>query len=232
MVEGSPRCHWPHTRRGCDRPRRLVTGPGRAGTCRKAGTDNRMGRAIRVDLAGAAVAARVRPGDDRHWAHLLLWTGRGSGLGLDLARRGGGHHPLAVGVASLQVVYRQLHGLRSFVRHGRRGHRRPSLVLHIRYRHPCGRGTQRRNRTHVSVRESARAKERARKAAHRAEGGARISRTSTINRIAAWSLRSPGLQAHNWRRGRNEQQHHRSLFARCRQQNTRRRAMQISSASL
>ena len=42
-----------------------------------------------------------------------------------------------------------------------------------------------RNRTHVSVRESARAKERARKAAHRAAGGARISRTSTINRIAA-----------------------------------------------
>ena len=112
MVEGSPRCHWPHTWRGRDRPRRLVVGPGRTGTGRKAGTDNRMGRAIRVDLADVAVAARVRPGDDRHWAHFLLWTGRGSGLGLDLARRGGGHHPLAVGVASLQVVYRQLRGLR------------------------------------------------------------------------------------------------------------------------
>jgi hypothetical protein len=54
------------------RPRRLVTGPGRAGTCRTAGTDNRMGRAIRVGLAGAAVAARIRPGDDGHWAHFYF----------------------------------------------------------------------------------------------------------------------------------------------------------------
>ena len=83
MVEGSPHCYWPHTWLGRDRPRRLIAGPGRAGPCRKAGTDNRMGRAIRVDLAGAAMAARVRPGDDRHWPHLLLWTGCGSGLGLD-----------------------------------------------------------------------------------------------------------------------------------------------------
>src|SRR5678816_4662943 len=72
MVEGSSRCYWPHTRRSCDRPRRLVTGPGRAGTCRTAGTDNRMGRAIRVGLAGAAVAARIRPGDDGHWAHFYF----------------------------------------------------------------------------------------------------------------------------------------------------------------
>ena len=71
-MEGSPRCYWAHTRRGCDRPRRLVTGSGRAGTCRKAGTDNRMGRAIRVGLAGAAVAARIRPGDDGHWAHFYF----------------------------------------------------------------------------------------------------------------------------------------------------------------
>ena len=73
----------------------------------------------------------------------------------------------------------------ALLRHGRRGHRRPSLVLHIRYRHPCGRRTQRRNRTRVSVRESASAEERARKAAHRAACGARISRTSASNRIGA-----------------------------------------------
>ena len=44
MVEGSPRCHWPHTRRGRDRSRRLVTGPGRAGVLQK-GWDRQPGGA-------------------------------------------------------------------------------------------------------------------------------------------------------------------------------------------
>ena len=96
----------------------------------------------------------LRAGRDGHRAHLLLRSGRGAGLGVDHAGRGGGHNSLAVGIPALQAVRRQLHGLRRLLRRGRRRHRRPALVLRLGYRHPRGRGTERRNRTRVSVRES------------------------------------------------------------------------------
>ena len=232
MVEGSPRCHWAHTRRGRDRPRRLLIGPGRAGPGRKAGTDNRVGHAIRVDLAGAAMAARVRPGDHRHRAHLLLWTGCGSGLGLDLARRGGGHHPLAVGVAALQVVYRQLHGLRSFVRHGRRGHSSFSGSTY-----PVSPSSRARNSTPKSntrLRTGKRQGKRTRTDSC-SSGGGRRAHFDNVNDLSSrrlWGLHRPGLQAHIRRRGRNQPQHRWALLTRCPRQNRRRRARQISSPSL
>ena len=67
--------------RGADRPDRVVAGARRTDARREARTDDRLGRALRVDVAGPAVAAGVRPRRDGDRAHLLLRTGRGSGLG-------------------------------------------------------------------------------------------------------------------------------------------------------
>ena len=76
---------------------------------------------------------------------LLLRTGRGSGLGMDHARRHRGNDSLAVRVPPLQDLRRQLHRLRRLVRHRRRRHSRAALVLRLRHRHPDRRGAQRRD---------------------------------------------------------------------------------------
>ena len=56
MVESSNHCHRSHAQCRLDGPGRHVVGFGRAGRGRVVGADNRMGRLLRVDVGGAAVA--------------------------------------------------------------------------------------------------------------------------------------------------------------------------------
>ncbi len=105
------------------------------------------------------------PRRHRDRAHLLLWTGCGSGLGVDHPRCHRRHRSLAVGFAALQALRGQLHRLRRLVRHRRRRHRGAAVVLRLGHRHPDWRGAERRDRTRISLRKGSGAEERAGQAA-------------------------------------------------------------------
>ena len=140
-----------------------------------------LGVGVRMDLEDSAVAAGLPARIDCGRSGLLLRTRCRTGLGVDHAWRRDRHTALARRLARLQVLRRELRGLQRHLRCRGRRHRSVVVVLHFGAGDSRRRGTERRDRACIAVRqgsgrEGARAEEEdRRRCCSRVQGAARIA---------------------------------------------------------